>query len=47
MWGYDAAVTDNNVEAYISLLRKKLARLQSKVRIATYWGLGYRLEEKA
>lgn len=46
IWGYDAAVTDNNVEAYISFLRKKLALLQSKVRIATYWGLGYRLEEK-
>lgn len=47
IWGYDAAVTDNNVEAYISFLRKKLALLQSKVRIAAHWGLGYRLEEKA
>lgn len=47
IWGYDAAVTDNNVEAYISFLRKKLALLQSKVRITAHWGLGYRLEEKS
>lgn len=47
IWGYDAPVTDNNVEAYISFLRKKLALLQSKVRITAHWGLGYRLEEKS
>lgn len=46
IWGYDADVTDNSVEAYISFLRKKLALLQSKVQIATHWGLGYRLEER-
>lgn len=46
IWGYDADVTDNNVEAYISFLRKKLALLQSKVQITTHWGLGYRLEQK-
>lgn len=47
IWGYDAAVTDNNVEVYISFLRKKLAMLQSRVRIATHWKMGYRLEEKS
>ena len=46
IWGYGAAITDNNVEAYISFLRKKLALIQSKVQIVSHRGLGYRLEEK-
>ena len=32
VWGFESGAVDNNVEAYISFLRKKLALLQSKVR---------------
>lgn len=45
VWGYDSAAVDNNVEAYISFLRKKLAALQSGVTLAVVRRLGYRLEE--
>lgn len=45
IWGYDSGAGDNNVEAYVSFLRKKLALLQSAVRIQMARGIGYRLEE--
>ncbi|MFR3996526.1 MAG: response regulator transcription factor [Oscillospiraceae bacterium] len=35
-WGLDSEATDNNVEAYISFLRKKLRYLGSKVASGTY-----------
>ena len=44
VWGLDAIVDDNNVESYISFLRKKLKFLHSDVRIATLRKIGYRLE---
>lgn len=44
VWGYDSNGSDNNVEAYISFLRKKLDYLQSKVVIKTIRGVGYKLE---
>lgn len=44
VWGSDSDAEDNNVEAYISFLRKKLAFLQSQVSIATLRRVGYRLE---
>lgn len=44
VWGFDSDAEANNVEAYISFLRKKLAYLQSKVKISTIWKVGYRLE---
>lgn len=44
IWGYDSEAEDNNVEAYISFLRKKLHFLGSKVSIATQRKVGYRLE---
>jgi DNA-binding response OmpR family regulator len=34
VWGYDSDVDDNNVEAYISFLRKKLQFLKSTVSIS-------------
>lgn len=44
LWGYDSEAEGNNVEVYISFLRKKLAFLQSDVRINTIRGAGYVLE---
>ena len=44
VWGYDSAAEDNNVEVYISFLRRKLAHLQSAVRIKTLRMVGYCLE---
>ena len=44
IWGYDDDGEYNNVEVYISFLRKKLASLNSKVGIKTRRGLGYCLE---
>ncbi|MDO4182684.1 MAG: response regulator transcription factor [Coriobacteriia bacterium] len=43
VWGYDAYVEDNNAEAYISFLRKKLKFLGSTMKIETLRKLGYRL----
>ena len=45
VWGMDSDTTENNVEAYISFLRKKLKYLSSQVWIKNIQGLGYRLEE--
>ena len=47
VWGYDSAAEDNNVEVYISFLRRKLAHLQSAVRIKTLRMVGYCLEVEA
>lgn len=44
VWGVESDATDNNVEAYISFLRKKLKFLGSKVGIKNIQKIGYRLE---
>ncbi|SFS72788.1 response regulator transcription factor [Paenibacillus sp. 453mf] len=44
LWGFDSDVEHNNVEVYISFLRKKLNFLNSAVRISTVRGVGYVLE---
>lgn len=44
VWGLDSDITENNVEAYMSFLRKKLQFLESKVTISTKRLLGYYLE---
>ncbi len=44
VWGIDSEATDNNVEAYISFLRKKLKYLKSTVSIRNIQRIGYRLE---
>ncbi len=44
VWGYDTDASDNNIEAYISFLRKKLSLLHSSVEIRVVRRLGYRLE---
>jgi DNA-binding response OmpR family regulator len=43
IWGYDSDADDNNVEVYISFLRKKLKHLKSQAGILTIRGLGYKL----
>ena len=43
--GLDAEVTENNVMAYVSFLRKKLKYLNSRVTIRNIPQIGYRLEE--
>ncbi|GAB6108071.1 response regulator transcription factor [Fusibacter bizertensis] len=44
LWGFDSEAEHNNVEVYISFLRKKLSFLKSNVIIATTRGVGYALE---
>ena len=45
VWGADSEAVDNNVEAYISFLRKKLAFVGAHVTITARRKVGYRLEE--
>ncbi len=44
VWGMESEATDNNVEVYISFLRKKLKYLSSRVSIRNLQKIGYRLE---
>lgn len=46
VWGYDSDAVENNVEAYISFLRKKLTLLRSAVSLTVQRRVGYRLEVK-
>jgi DNA-binding response OmpR family regulator len=43
IWGYDSDAEDNHVQVYISFLRKKIAALNSIVKIKTIRGVGYTL----
>ncbi|MDE6730340.1 MAG: response regulator transcription factor [Oscillospiraceae bacterium] len=44
IWGYESDVEYNNIEVYISFLRKKLSVIGSHVIIRTARGVGYFLE---
>lgn len=44
VWGVESEATDNNVEVYISFIRKKLKYLKSRVTIRNLQKIGYRLE---
>lgn len=46
IWGYDSNAGDNNVEAYISFLRRKLSFVGCKTEIVSVKKLGYKLEAK-
>ena len=46
IWGYESDSEYNNVEVYITFLRRKLNLLQSKVKIKAIRGIGYKLEEE-
>lgn len=47
IWGCESNAEDNNVEVYISFLRKKLLFLGSRVTISTVRKVGYFLEDGA
>ena len=44
IWGYESDVEYNNIEVYISFLRKKLAVISAPMQIKTARGIGYSLE---
>lgn len=46
IWGYDADCELNNLEAYISFIRKKLKIIGSKIIIKVIRNIGYKLEVK-
>lgn len=46
IWGYDSDTEYNNVEVYVSFLRKKLKLLNSQVKIKAVRGIGYKMEDR-
>lgn len=44
IWGYDKAITENNIEIYVHYLRKKLKN-SANVQLKTVRGVGYTLKE--
>lgn len=44
IWGYNSQAEYNNVEVYVSFLRRKLKLLKSKVKIKAVRGVGYKME---
>lgn len=46
LWGFVSDAADNNVEVYISFLRKKMNSLKTRVKIVTIRNLGYVLKEE-
>ena len=44
IWGYNSDAEYNNVEVYVSFLRKKLKLIKSNVKIKAVRGLGYKME---
>ena len=45
VWGYENESESNNLEAYLSFIRKKLKALESSVNIKAVRGMGYRMEK--
>ena len=46
IWGYDSETEYNNVEVYITFIRRKLKLIESNVSIKAVRGIGYKLEVK-
>jgi DNA-binding response OmpR family regulator len=46
IWGFDGEEEYNQVQVYVSFLRRKLSSLNSKVKIQTIRGVGYTLTEE-
>lgn len=44
VWGIDNEIESNNLEAYLSFIRKKLKAIETDVNIRSVRGLGYKLE---
>ena len=47
VWGYDSEAEYNNLEVYVSFVRKKLSFIGASVKIRAVRGVGYQLEEGA
>lgn len=45
VWGYESETEYNNVDVYISYLRKKMKYVKTHANILTVRGMGYKLEE--
>ena len=45
IWGYESDAEYNNVEVYVSFLRRKFKHLKINVNIRSIRGIGYILEE--
>ena len=46
IWGLDTEIESNNLEVYLSFIRRKLKLIDSKVNIKVSRGIGYKLEVK-
>ncbi len=46
VWGFESDAESNNLEAYLSFIRKKIKFIGSKVQIKAVRGLGYKLDCK-
>ena len=46
VWGFESDAEYNNLEVYVSFLRKKLAFIGSRVKIRATRGVGYSLEDE-
>lgn len=46
VWGFDSETESNNLEVFISFLRKKIVAIGSNVNIKAIRGVGYKLEVK-
>lgn len=44
IWGFESDVEYNNIEVYISFLRKKLSAIGTDIKIKTARGIGYSIE---
>lgn len=44
VWGFDSEAESNNLEAYLSFIRKKINIIGSTIKIKAIRGLGYKLE---
>ena len=44
IWGFDNEIESNNLEAYLSFIRRKLKLLNSNINIKAIRGMGYKLE---
>jgi DNA-binding response OmpR family regulator len=45
IWGYDSDAEYNNIEVYITFIRRKVKLIESKVGIKAVRGIGYKLEK--
>lgn len=46
IWGFDSEIESNNLEVYLSFIRRKLKVIGSSVSIKAIRGIGYKLEVK-